>query len=101
MLSKNNCVNLLKAGLLIGLSSLVLGCSPRTITVTEIREVPVDTRAEKTPPGVQEHVWEEPMVNVVDVPPGLDPEGHYYRPAHQSIVEIRQGRWNYYKKKSE
>lgn len=41
-------------------------------------------------------VWEEPMVDVVDVPPGLDPEGHYYRPAHKSIVEIRQGRWQYY-----
>jgi hypothetical protein len=50
-------------------------------------------------PGVVEYVWEEPMVDVVDVPPGLDPEGHYYRPAHQSIVEIRQGRWNYYKNK--
>lgn len=49
-------------------------------------------------PGIVEHVWEEPMVDVVDVPPGLDPEGHYYRPAHQSIVEIRQGRW---RKKSE
>lgn len=44
-------------------------------------------------PGVVEHVWEEPMVDVIDVPPGLDPEGQYYRPAHQSIVEIRQGRW--------
>lgn len=48
-------------------------------------------------PGVTQFVWEEPMVDVIDVPPGLDPEGHYYRPGHQAIVEIRQGRWQYYK----
>lgn len=50
-------------------------------------------------PGVVQYVWEEPMVDVVDVPPGLDPEGHYYRPSHQAIVEIRQGRWQYYNPK--
>ncbi len=49
-------------------------------------------------PGVVEYVWEEPMVDVVDVPPGLDPEGHYYRPGHEEVVEIRQGRWQYYKR---
>jgi hypothetical protein len=43
-------------------------------------------------------VWEEPMTDVVDVPPGLDPEGHYYRPGHQEVVEVRQGRWQYYKR---
>lgn len=48
-------------------------------------------------PGVVPYAWEEPMVDVVDVPPGLDPEGHYYRPSHQEIVEIRQGRWQYYR----
>jgi len=50
-------------------------------------------------PGVVGFVWEEPMVDVIDVPPGLDPEGIYYRPAHQSIVEIRQGRWKYHQAK--
>jgi hypothetical protein len=49
-------------------------------------------------PGVVEYIWEEPMVDVVDVPPGLDPEGHYYRPGHQEVVEIRQGRWQYYRR---
>ncbi len=49
-------------------------------------------------PGVVEYAWEEPMVDVVDVPPGLDPEGHYYRPGHQEVVEIRQGRWQYYRR---
>ncbi len=47
-------------------------------------------------PGQATLIWEEPMVDVVDVPPGLDPEGHYYRPAHKNIMEIRQGRWQYY-----
>ena len=47
--------------------------------------------------GVVEYVWEEPMVDVVQVPPGLDAEGIYYRPAHNEVVEIRQGRWQYYK----
>lgn len=49
-------------------------------------------------PGAVEYIWEEPMVDVVDVPPGLDPEGHYYRPGHQEVVEIRQGKWQYYKR---
>ena len=48
-------------------------------------------------PGAAQFVWEEPMVDVIDVPPGLDPDGVYYRPAHQQVVEIRQGRWKYYK----
>ena len=72
------------------------GCASRTVTRTEVQEVAVDRR---DIPGVVEYVWEEPMVDVVEVPPGLDPEGHYYRPAHQEILEIRQGRWNYYKGK--
>ncbi|RME58974.1 MAG: hypothetical protein D6780_05840 [Candidatus Dadabacteria bacterium] len=48
--------------------------------------------------GVVDYIWEEPMVDVVEVPAGLDPEGHYYRPAHREVVEIKQGRWRYYKK---
>ncbi len=51
-------------------------------------------------PGVVEYAWEEPMVDMVEVPPGLDPEGTYYRPAHSEIVEIRQGKWQYYRKPS-
>lgn len=44
-------------------------------------------------PGAEEYVWEPPMVDQVEVPPGLDSEGHYYRPAHEEVVEVRQGRW--------
>lgn len=78
-------------------------CSACTQTPKVIREpapVPEAPQAvvTRTAPGVVEYVWEEPMVDVVEVPPGLDPEGHYYRPAHRSIVEIRQGRWKYHRK---
>ena len=48
-------------------------------------------------PGAVEFVYEPPMVDVVDIPPGLDPEGIYYRPPHQEVREVRQGRWRYYK----
>jgi hypothetical protein len=37
------------------------------------------------------------MVDVVEVPAGLDPDGIYWRPSHEEVVEIRQGRWRHYK----
>ena len=80
-----------------GLAVFSSGCATRTVTRTEVNEIVVANSSDV--PGVVEYVWEEPMVDVVDVPPGLDPEGHYYRPAHSEVVEIRQGRWNYYKDK--
>ena len=51
--------------------------------------------------GVAPHVWEEPMVDVIDVPPGLDPEGHYYGPSHKEVVEVRQGKWKHYQENRE
>jgi hypothetical protein len=71
------------------------GLSACTRTVTRTEEAPKVVTQVIQPPGVVEYIWEEPMVDVIDVPPGLDPEGHYYRPAHQEVVEIRQGRWRY------
>lgn len=56
----------------------------------------VEQRYQQQVPGAVDYIWEPPLADVVDIPPGLDPEGHYYRPAHQSIVEIRQGRWEYH-----
>ncbi len=56
-------------------------------------------RVEPSASGVADYVWEEPMTDVIDVPPGLDPDGVYYRPGHQEVIEIRQGRWKMYKKK--
>ncbi len=81
--------------LAIGNLSACTSQKPPTMVITSAtstheRTVPAD-------PGAVEYVWEAPMVDVIDVPPGLDPEGTYYRPAHQTVVEIRQGRWQYYR----
>lgn len=73
------------------------GCSRTHSTELLSRETDVQQTYARSVPGVEEHIWEEPMVDVIDVPPGLDPEGHYYRPAHQEVVEVRQGRWKYMK----
>ena len=51
-------------------------------------------------PGAVEFVYEPPILDVIDIPPGLDPEGIYYVPGHSSVVELRQGRWRYYKNPS-
>lgn len=89
-----------KLGLLLLGSAVALGaCSPRApqTIMLEPSGLGQGVAVTRQAPGTVEYVWEEPMVDVVDVPPGLDPEGHYYRPAHQEVVEIRQGRWKYYR----
>ncbi len=85
-----------KLGLVVVLLSS--GCFSAEPEITPERVV--EYRVQEVP-GAVEYVWEEPMVDVVDVPPGLDPEGHYYRPGHQEVVEIRQGRWKYQKRKKQ
>lgn len=72
------------------------GCSAMRAN-TRVEEIQLDPGYARQAPGVVDYIWEEPMVDVIEVPPGLDPEGHYYRPAHHEVVEIRQGRWQYYK----
>lgn len=82
---------------LITLSIMLAGCvQPQAIF--QEPEAPLDAEG-LARDGIAPHIWEEPMVDVIDVPPGLDPEGHYYRPSHQEVVEIRQGKWQYYKDK--
>lgn len=78
--------------MLVGIASgmTLTGCSSSSRSRAEME--PYDAMATNEQ-GVQTGVWEPPMVDVIQVPPGLDPEGHYYRPAHDEIVEIRQGRW--------
>jgi hypothetical protein len=74
-------------------------CSTQKEVVAREKEtVYVVQTTEREVPGAVEYVWEEPMVDVIDVPAGLDPEGYYYMPSHQEVVEIRQGRWEYHKK---
>lgn len=79
--------------------SVLTGCSSRSdvVKAPPPQAQLVEYRVQDVP-GAVEYVWEEPMTDVVDVPPGLDPEGHYYRPGHQEVVEVRQGRWQYYKR---
>jgi hypothetical protein len=87
----------LRMGVLASAVLAASGCSqppppqPPSVVEYQVRNVP----------GVVEYTWEEPMVDMVEVPPGLDPEGTYYRPAHSEIVEIRQGKWQYYRKPSQ
>lgn len=85
-------------GVGIAVMGLLAACAP---TQTRIERVEVATAvpAQKNPPGVVNYIWEEPMVDVVEVPPGLDPDGVYYRPAHQAVLEVRQGRWKYLRDK--
>ena len=99
MVTYKKYVNLSALGLAI---MLCTGCASQRMPSndyqpTEVVTVVTDQSTARTAPGIVEYVWEEPMTDVVDVPPGLDPEGHYYRPGHQEIREIRQGRWNYYR----
>jgi hypothetical protein len=79
--------------------SLLAGCARNPHARIERAVVVSSGTAQVNPPGVVNYIWEEPMVDVVEVPPGLDPEGIYYRPAHQAVVEVRQGRWKYLREK--
>ena len=91
---------------ILGILMLLSACST-TVKREELKEIypAPDSYAACTncaqQPVVVTEVWEEPMVDVTEIPPGLDPEAHYYRPAHKSIVEIRQGRWQYYRRPGE
>ena len=95
MSSKKNVLLGIWTASLLAISAMS-GCAPVSSSSSDTTQPVVVT--EKAP-GVVQEVWEEPMVDVVDVPPGLDPDGVYYRPGHQEVVEIRQGRWQYYKEK--
>jgi hypothetical protein len=86
---------ILLGGAVVTVLGSATGCSSEA--AAPVPQPVVEYRV-KEAPGVVEYVWEEPMVDVVDVPPGLDPEGHYYRPGHKEVTEIRQGRWQYYKR---
>jgi uncharacterized lipoprotein YmbA len=89
---------IIKSGLLMG-SVLLCACSAQQPPKEIVKIQTVKVMEPFIPdPGAVEYIYEPPMVDVIDIPPGLDPEGIYYRPQHQQIVEIRQGRWNYYRK---
>lgn len=85
------------------LNYLIILAIATTISCSSKQQIQKEVIVEKnyviSDPGAVEFVWEPPLINVVEVPPGLDPEGHYYRPHHQEIVEIKPGRWQYYQQK--
>lgn len=86
---------------IMALNTLVFvaaGCGCCGSSTSEVTKPPLVEYRVREVPGAVEYIWEEPMVDVIDVPPGLDPEGHYYRPGHQEVIEVRQGRWQYYKR---
>jgi hypothetical protein len=87
--------NHLLSGMALTIILTCSACAPREYKREIIRSTEIVPRdiVEVRDRGVVQHVWEEPMVDTIEVPPGLDPEGHYYRPAHREVVEIRQGRW--------
>lgn len=74
---------------------ILSGCSASRHEQLALEQAYINSRSGSNTPGVQTFTWEEPMVDVVEVPAGLDPQGVYYRPQHEQIVEIRQGRWQY------
>lgn len=87
-------------GLAVVVVGLLSGCAPSRQARLERAVAASAATSQQNPPGVVNYIWEEPMVDVVEVPPGLDPDGVYYRPAHQAVVEVRQGRWKYLKEKA-
>ncbi len=66
---------------------LTFGCATKTAVVSEPEVIVLKDK------GTELYVWEPPIVDVIEVPAGLDPSGVYYRPQHQQVVEIKQGRW--------
>lgn len=86
-----------KALALLAASTFAASCStnkeppppPSTPVVAEV----ISHVDENAVPGTVTQPWEEEMHNQVKVPGQLDPTGTYYRPPHQTIVEIRPGRF--------
>ncbi|MCS6961789.1 MAG: hypothetical protein NZT61_04720 [Deltaproteobacteria bacterium] len=72
---------------ILTLALILGGCSSKKVVYQEPEVVVIKDK------GTELYVWQEPIVDVINVPAGMDPEGIYYRPEHQQIVEIKQGRW--------
>ncbi|MCC6934043.1 MAG: hypothetical protein IT292_12465 [Deltaproteobacteria bacterium] len=70
----------------LALVVLLTSCSLSTVPEEQIivKESPV--------PGTITEPWTETMYDSVKVPAQLDPTGTYYRPTHQTVVEVRPGR---------
>ena len=54
---------------------------------------PINELEREVVPGTVDDVWVEPMIDSVRMPAQLDPKGTYYRPSHNTLAEIRPGRF--------
>lgn len=72
----------------IGLTS----CTTQTASLSEAELKEPVVVMENPVPGTVNEFWVEPMYDTVKVPAKLDPTGTYYRPSHNTVVEIRNGR---------
>ena len=70
-------------------------CSSKKVNTEipyEARLIKIDVQ-ENSVPGTVQEVYIEPMVDQVQVPGRLDPNGVYYIPPHQEVVEIRRDKY--------
>ena len=87
-------IRLVSVSQLLVLAALAAtACNPPRSSVAPLPPPFVRAEASTPPPGVVRYCWEEPMVDIRDTGPGLDEEGHWYRPYHKEVREARQGRW--------
>lgn len=79
---------------LAGATALLAGCSsqPTPPAPPELNSV-VAAIDENPVPGTVNGAWVEPMYDTVRVPGQLDPKGTYYRMPHNTVVEIRRGKF--------
>jgi hypothetical protein len=88
-----NALNSIFLLLALGFLFCLASCSAKTQEIKpETRYIVLD-KAAPVPPGVIRYCWEEPMVELEPIGPGLDSDERWYQPAHIAIREVKQGRW--------
>lgn len=89
---------------LIAAIAMLTGCStttpePEPVVIAQTPtinspEIRVEKRPSlQLPEGVVRYCWEEPIVKIERQNPGITQTGHWYKPAHVSVREIRSGKW--------
>ena len=69
-----------------------VACSQKKTVVTDTRYI-VSKGPGEVPPGVVRYCWEEPIVEMAAVGPGLNSDNTWYQASHIAMKEVRQGRW--------
>jgi hypothetical protein len=62
-------------------------------TKTVISRQTINELEKERVPGTHEDAWVEAMYDSVRVPGSIDPKGIYYRQGHNTIYEIRPGKY--------